>query len=450
MSSELEVAIARAHGARKDALLAARAALGAADPRLLVGRALKLERSAIVAGVHRMDLDATRRILVVGGGKASGLMAVEVERILGDRIDVGAVIVPEAQRSLPRLKKVKFLPSTHPLPTEKGALAVKEMLGVLSQSRSRDLVICLISGGGSSLMPLPVEGVSMQDLAGTTKLLLNAGAEIGEINCVRKHLSQIMGGRLIERIGRAEVLSLIISDVVGDDLGSVASGPTVPDPTTFARAKEVLRRRRVWVAAPSAVRRMIQAGVDRRVSETPKPGSPLFAKVHNVLVGSNMVACAAAKAFLDGTGYRVPFVRGSITGEARKVGRRLALLARSEQGAEPWAAVWGGETTVTVKGQGVGGRNQEVALAAAIGLRGSSKATILSFGTDGIDGVTDAAGAIADSATFERAKRRGLDPGVSLENNDSHLFFKALGDLMVTGPTGTNVNDVMIALKGKD
>ena len=450
MSSELVEAIAGAHGAKKDALLAAKAAIGAADPRLLVGRALKFEGNAIIAGALRLDLGASRRILVVGGGKASGLMAAEVECILQDRIDDGVVIVPEAQRSLPRLKRVEFARSTHPLPTEKGARAVRKMLGILDRLGKGDLVICLVSGGGSSLMPLPAEGVSIEALADTTKMLLNAGAEIGEINCVRKHLSQTMGGRLAERMGRAEVLSLIISDVVGNDLGSVASGPTVPDPTTFAEAMEVLRRYGVWETVPSAVRVTIGAGVEGKVDETPKPGSRLFARVHNVLVGSNSVACAAAKASLEGAGYRVPFFRDSVTGEARMVGRRLARLAPSARGAEPWAAVWGGETTVTVRGQGVGGRNQEVALAAAIALRGSSRATVISFGTDGVDGATDAAGAIADSATFARAKVEGLDPGLFLKNNDSHSFFKAIGGLVVTGPTGTNVNDVMIALKGRD
>ena len=445
MSSGLASAIAEARGGKHDALLAVRASLEASEPRLMVRRALKLGGSVLRVGGLRLDLQSFRRTLVVGGGKASGLMAVEVEAVLGRWISDGVVVVPEIQKFLPELKKVKFARSTHPFPTQKGVRATQRMLGVLDQSGTRDLVICLISGGGSALMPLPLEGVSVRDLADTTRLLLDAGAEIHEVNCVRKHLSQVGGGRLAERARGAMVVSLVVSDVAGDELSSVASGPTVPDPTTYQEALRILKRRGIWERVPVAVRRAIVSGAEGRIGETPKRG-PAFGRVKNLLVGSNRIACEAARASLRKSGYAVSPVFGSAKGDARAMGARLARLVRKER-RQKWGSVWGGETTVTVRGKGVGGRNQEVALAAAVGLRGSSGAVVVSFGTDGIDGPTDAAGAIVDSGTYARAKAKGLDPEGYLEDNDSHSFFRTTGGLLVTGPTGTNVNDVMIALR---
>jgi glycerate-2-kinase len=450
MASALERASEKASSTRRDALLAAAAALRGADPRLMVRRALRLRGEMAKVGGTTLNLRNFRRVIVVGAGKASALMAAELERILRGRVDRGVVIVPEYQHPIPKLRRVRIVKSTHPLPSKKGVRATKKILAVLGGVGEEDLVVCLLSGGASSLMPLPVEGVSVDDIAQTTTLLQKAGAEIGEVNCVRKHLSQIAGGRLVEKTNGAVVLSLIMSDVVGDDLSAVASGPTVPDTTTFAEAVGVLRRLKVWDTVPRSIRRTLRAGVQGRVRETPKPGSALFKKVENILVGSNTGACDQARALLEREGYHVASFLGSVTGEARVVGKQLALLARSGRQGGPWGAVWGGETTVTVRGEGVGGRNQEVALAAAIALKGSSGITVLSLGTDGIDGPTDAAGAIADSTTSERARARGLDPLYFLENNDSNSFFRALGDLVVTGPTGTNVNDVMIALRGRD
>jgi len=448
MLSDLERSLSRAQGGRRDALLAVSACLKAADPRLMVRSAVRLEGGAFLVKGRRLDLRGFRHILVVGGGKASGLMAAEVEHILGDWIYGGVVVVPESQRFLPRLDRVRFARSTHPVPTEKGVMATRRMLRALDGVRAEDLVICLISGGGSALMPLPVDGVSVNDLGETTKLLLGAGAEIGEINCVRKHLSQVAGGRLAERARRAEVLSLVISDVVGDDLGTIASGPTAPDPTTYLGAMRVLKKRGIWGRAPSNIREAIRSGVEGVLAETPKPGDPAFARVNNVLIGSNRIATAAARASLRSSGYEVASFLGEVTGEARTVGRRLALLARKQLRGGKWAAVWGGETTVTVRGEGVGGRNQELALAAAIGLRGAPGIVVVSFGTDGVDGPTDAAGALAESTTYERARSRGLVPEEYLERNDSYAFFRTLGGLVMTGPTGTNVNDIMMALVG--
>jgi glycerate 2-kinase len=445
MPDLLSVWTAEAHGIRKDVLLAAGAALKAANPSVLVRKNMKRQGSKLSTRGLRLDLDEYRRIIVVGGGKASGLMAVEAAKIIGDRLDGGFIIVPDYQKDLPRVGKVRFEKSTHPLPSEKGARAVRRMLRFVDGASRGDLVVVLVSGGGSALMPAPPKGVTVEDLRLTTDLLLKAGADIGETNCIRKHLSQIGGGRLAERVKGAEVLSLVISDVVGDDLSTIASGPTVPDPSTFADARKTLEERRIWTKVPASVRRAVLEGISRKAHETPKPGSRVFEKVNNLVIGSNADACAAAKVSLESRGYRVD-LRMGVTGEARVVGRGLAALAASEV-AIPWAAVWGGETTVSVKGKGVGGRNQEAALAAAIELRGSARVVLSFFGTDGVDGPTRAAGAVADGTTVERGMRRGLSAEEYLKDNDSHSFFKALGDLIVTGPTGTNVNDVMIAVK---
>ena len=446
MPETLSTAVAHADGIRRDVLAAAEAALLAAEPSALVRRKLKVQRNRLNVGGQSLDLDSFRRVVVVGGGKASALMAAAVERALGERIDDGLVIVPDYQRGLPRLRKVRFAKSTHPLPSGKGEGAVREMLRVLDGVGAGDLVVAVLSGGGSALMPYPLEGVSVKEMALTTDLLLKAGTDIRESNCVRKHLSRISGGRLVERANGADVLALLISDVVGDDLGSIASGPTTPDPTTFLDARRVLEDRGIWKKVPISVRRVIAAGVSGSVEETPKPGSRLFDRVNNLIVGSNADACSAAKRALESRGFRAALKTG-VTGEARVVGRDLARLALSRR-AHRWAVVWGGETTVTVAGKGVGGRNQEAALAAAIELEGSSGVALACFGTDGVDGPTDSAGAVVDGTTLGRGLRRGLDAAEFLRNSDSHTFFKALGDLIFTGPTGTNVNDVMIAAGG--
>jgi glycerate 2-kinase len=442
----LRRAIAGAGGMKKDALTAVSAALRASDPARLVRGAVSLEGRKLKVGRWERDLGDYGRVVAIGGGKASGLMAVGLEAALEGRLSEGVVIVPDYQRKLPRLPGVRFVASTHPHPSVKGARAVGTMLRVLEGVGEGDLVVALISGGGSAMMPAPPEGVSIGELDRTSSLLLEGGASIREINTVRKHLSGVAGGRLAEKTGGAEVLALVTSDVVGDDLSSVASGPTVADPTSYGDALRILKARKLWTKVPSSVRKVIQSGVDGVIRDTPKPGDPIFGRVSNILVGSNAVAASAAKESLEDLGYRVT-VSESVTGEARAVGRRLARGALRARTSGPHAMVWGGESTVTVRGRGMGGRNQELALAAAIELEGASDVAVLSFGTDGVDGPTEAAGAYADSSTLSRARTLGLDPQRSLLDNDSHSFFRKLGDLVVCGPTGTNVNDVMVALR---
>lgn len=436
--------------ARGAALRAMQEALSAADPRKLVARAVSLKEGAVVVGGRRFRLERYRRLLVIGGGKASCLMAEGVWSVLGGRVTDGLVVIPEYQRDVPRLERIRFERATHPLPTARGARAVRRMLELVGRPREDDMIICLISGGGSSLMPMPVEGLTLRDKSVTTSLLLRSGADIRELNCVRKHLSAIKGGRLAERLFPATVLTLVISDVVGDDIGYVASGPTAPDPTTYETAKSVLVRRSLWWVVPQPVRGVIQAGIEGRLPETPKPGSNVFLSVHNFLIGRNRDACLAAVRALRAQGYCARLLSTRVTGEAREVGERLGLLASGAAvrgGARQQAAyVAGGETTVTVSGGGRGGRNQELALAAALKMDGARGASVLAFSTDGIDGPTDAAGAFADWRTIGRARAMGMDAERFLEENDSYNFFRRLGDLVVTGPTGTNVNDVVIAI----
>jgi len=445
-TSLLAAAIVGAEGQRRDALSAILAALESSDPRRLVRNAVAFDGKVLSVDNRRYPLNTFRKTVVVGAGKASGLMAAELEHILGARIEEGVVIIPENQSSFVSLKRIRLEKSSHPLPARRGVLAARKVLKTLDRVDKRDLVIFLFSGGGSSLMPLPTPGITLYELRNVTALLLNSGADIEEINCVRKHLSQIAGGRLVERTSGAEVISLIVSDVAGDDPASVASGPTVPDPTTFRMARLALERHKIWDSMPSSVRAAIHSGIAGRIKETPKPGDSAFSRVHNSVIGSNSDACKAAQKALKNLGYQVRYLNEPCTGEARFVGRILAELAISNASRGKWAVVTGGETTVTLRGKGKGGRNQELALSAALALEGGRETTLVSFATDGIDGPTEAAGAITDTSTCNRARTLGLNPSEALKSNDSYTIFRTLGDLIVTGPTGTNVNDVMIVL----
>ncbi len=413
-----------------------------------------MKGEALRVGSLSFDLSRFTRILIIGGGKASGKMALEVERILGKRITGGAVNVPDYLRPRPNCKRIILQDATHPVPSAKGVRGVEKMLRLVGRPTRRDFVICLISGGGSALMPMPVKGVSLRHVQRTTELLLKSGAEIEEVNAVRKHLSAIKGGRLAERLYPATVLSLIISDVVGDRLDSIASGPTVPDGTTYAGAEAVLKRYSIWNKVPLTVRLTIAEGVAGRIEETPKEGAKIFERVHNIVVGGNVLSCEAAARSLRKSGYPTLILSTRIQGEAREVGKLLSrILSDIIKGGlrfpSPMAVVAGGETTVTIRGNGVGGRNQELALSAAIGIAGVKNAYVASMGTDGVDGPTDAAGALVDCQTVPSARRLGLDPDAFLQNNDSNAFFKKLGGLIVTGPTGTNVNDIMVAVACK-
>ena len=426
-------------------------ALQAADPHAIIRDNVNLRNSILRVSDFSLKLDEFERILVIGGGKASAGMALEIERILGNRITGGSVNIPDYAKPWPKSSRIVFNPATHPIPSQRGVLGVEKMLQLIGKASGKDLVICLISGGGSALMPQPAPGITLSNKRKTTELLLTSGANIHETNTVRKHLSGIKGGRLAEKLFPAMILSLIISDVVGDAFESIASGPTVPDDTTYQDAHKVLESHGLWTKVPESVCDHISKGMTGEVPETPKPGSTIFARVRNLLVGSNEHSCGAAARALRQRGYRTLVYSTKTQGESKEVGKTLSGLARDIRESQipiapPAAIVAGGETTVTVQGKGRGGRNQELALSAALSIQGLKGILVASIGTDGVDGPTDAAGAVADGTTIERAMRNGLDVKSFLDENDSYPFFKKLDDLIITGPTGTNVNDIMIAI----
>ena len=433
----------------RDVLHAMNAALAAADPARIIREHLKLSGSTLHVDRLQYPLKDYRRIFVIGGGKASGYMAEEIEKLLGNWITRGLVIIPDYLRPMPRTRRIIYHPATHPIPTRKGVEGVLAMLRLVDDISRDDLVIVLVSGGGSALMPLPVEGIKLGDEAKITSLLLRSGAGIEEINTVRKHLSQVRGGRLAERLYPATVLTLIISDVVGDKVDAIASGPTVPDSTTYRDVELVLKKYDLWFQIPENARRIITRGLSGSIPETPKQKNKVFRLVQNVIVGNNRASCLAAAAAMTKAGYRTQVLSIRITGEAREAGGIFGSIVRdirenSLPFAPPAALIAGGETTVTVLGKGKGGRNQELALAAAVKISGAEGVVVGSFATDGIEGRTDAAGAVADGSTITRALRLRMDPEECFRNNDSYQYFSKLKDLVITGPTGTNVNDIAI------
>lgn len=433
---------------RDSALAIFQAALTAADPRAAVHRVMQRDGHRLRVNGRVYDLDRVSRVFVVGLGKASAAMAQAVEAILGDRIERGWVNVKYGH--LAPLQRIHLHEAGHPLPDANSVKGAEEILRLLDQTTPSDLVICLISGGGSALLEFPVEGVTLDDMRATTDVLLRSGATIDEINTVRKHLSQVKGGQLARR-SHAPLISLILSDVIGSPLDIIASGPTAPDSGTFASALAVIDRRGGRARFPASVAEHTERGARGQVVETPKADDATFARVQNVIIADNAIACTAALQEAQSRGFHSLLLSTFVQGEAREVARLLAAIAKEELAsgqpvARPACIIAGGETTVTVRGDGKGGRNQELALAAAIELRGLENVLILSGGTDGTDGPTDAAGAIADGETTARAEDKGLDARSFLARNDAYHFFDPLGDLMITGPTNTNVNDLMIVL----
>jgi hydroxypyruvate reductase len=387
-------------------------------------------------------------------------MARGARSTLGERLAGGALVLPAGQEGEAPAGFAVF-GGGHPMPTDEGVRGARAVLALAESLGEDDLLLCLVSGGGSALATLPPEGVSLQDLQETTRRLLAAGATIGELNCVRKHLDRLKGGRLARTAAPARVAALILSDVVGDPLDVIASGPVSADPTTFEDALRVLERRGLLETAPAAVRAHLERGRQGEEPESPGPDDPAFAGVTTAVVGSNRLAAEAARAEAERRGYATLLLSTLVTGEAREVGRVLAalgaeVLRSGRPAAAPACLVAAGETTVTVAGAGRGGRNQEVALGAAVALdellgqdpEAAGRILVASAGTDGIDGPTDAAGALATGDTVVRAKKLDLDPQRALADNDAYPFFEALGDLIVTGPTGTNVMDLMLVLAG--
>ena len=421
---------------RKQARSIFQAALAAADPV-----------EAVTRHLERLNATRFRRIFVVGAGKAGASMAKAAERVLSRRITAGLVNVKDGH--LAKLRRIELHECGHPVPDARGEAGAKRIADIASGAESGDLVLCLISGGASALLPLAAEPVTLEEKQATTRLLLASGANIHEINAVRKHISRIKGGQLAGMAAPATVEALLLSDVIGDNLDVIGSGPTASDASTFGDALAILDKYRIRESVPASVRERIELGASGGIAETPKPGDPAFRHVRNTIVGSNRLALDAAARRARELGFRTLVLSSEIEGETREIARMHAAIAREiartgRPVKPPACIVTGGETTVALKGGGLGGRNQEFVLAAAIDIAGTPNVVVFSAGTDGTDGPTDAAGAIADGESLHRnpEARRYLN------DNDSYHYFQSLGDLVITGPTNTNVMDVRIVLVG--
>ncbi len=431
---------------RKDMMAVLAAALEAVDPAQAVRNCVRREGARLVIGDDTYDIDSYRRVFVVGAGKASGPMAQALEEILGDRLAGGVVNVKDGY-AVPT-RKIELIEAAHPVPNERGLLGTERILRLAEEAGPDDLVICLISGGGSALMELPAADITLDDLQQLTDLLLRSGATINEVNTVRKHISRVKGGGLARAAAPATLIALILSDVVGNPLDFIASGPTVPDTTTFQDARGLLGRFRLQDAVPARVRAQLQRGLAGEIPDSPTEGDPIFARTAAVLVGSNEIAARAALDAAQNLGYNALLVTTWVEGEAREVAKVMAgvakgLIRHHSPLPPPACLIFGGETTVTVRGDGAGGRSQEMALSAAIALDGWENVAVMAAGTDGTDGPTDAAGGIAHGEVLARARALGLDPQAFLDANDSYHFLRQTDTLLVTGPTNTNVNDLV-------
>jgi hydroxypyruvate reductase len=422
---------------RRQAARIFRTALRAADPH-----------HAVAHYLARRDYSRFRHVYVIGAGKAAAAMADAAESALGPIVTGGLVNVKDGH--IAKLRRVEWNECGHPLPDARGVAGAERIAAIARAAGEGDLVLCLVSGGASALLPSPAPPVTLAEKQKVTRLLLECGAEIREINAVRKHLSAIKGGQLARIAWPARVETLLVSDVIGDAIDVIGSGPTAPDPSTFLDAARVLDRHGIRNQVPAAVCARIEQGVAGAIDETPKPGDPLFARVRNTVIGDNRLALDAAARQARELGFRTLILSSEIAGETREIARMHAAIAReiarSGRPARPPACILtGGETTVTLRGAGKGGRNQEFALAAALDIAGLDNVVVFSAGTDGTDGPTDAAGAIADGDTL----RRNPNARRYLDTNDSYHYFESLGDLVITGPTNTNVADVRILLIGK-
>lgn len=426
-----------------------RAGLDAVDPEQAVRRYVRREDKTLLVGDRSYGLDRYKRIILVGAGKGTAPMAKALEDILGDMLTGGRIIVKYGY-GMP-LKSIHVVEAGHPIPDESGLRAAEELLGELQRCTEEDLVIFAFSGGGSALLPAPIPPFTLDQKQECTRLLLECGATIDEINAIRKHLSRSKGGQLAKEAYPATMISLLLSDVVGDRLDVIASGPTVPDESIFGDCIGIVERYDLVERLPKGVMERFKGGLAGVVPETPKQGDPVFLKVQNLIVGNNRDCLLAAREKVRSLGYNTLVLSSQIEGEAREVAQVIAAIGKeicqiSLPIAPPACILAGGETTVTIHGSGKGGRNQELALACAIAIDGREGISMFSAGTDGTDGPTDAAGAIVDGTTCGRAREAGLDPNAFLMANDSYSFFESLGGLLKTGPTRTNVMDILCML----
>ncbi|WP_089721711.1 glycerate kinase type-2 family protein [Candidatus Entotheonella palauensis] len=436
---------------RTDARLIFDAGIASVDPVAAVQKTVTRQGDFLSVAGEVYDLRQYAHVYVIGAGKAGATMAQGLENVLQDRLTAGAVTVKYDH--VAPVTTVTLHEAGHPIPDAAGVRGAEAMMHLAQQAGENDLVFCLLSGGGSALSPAPSAGITLEEKQQFTSLLLACGASIDEINTLRKHLSRLKGGQLARLVAPARLITLVLSDVVGDRLDVIASGPTVPDASTFTDCREIVARYRLMDQLPPSIRSHLQRGCAGQLPETPKAGEPMFDRCQTVLIGSNRIALQAAAQQARDLGYPPLVLSSSIQGEAREIARVHAAMAHEirQSGlpmSPPVCVLAGGETTVTLLGQGKGGRNQEFALAAAMDIDGLEGVVILSGGTDGTDGPTDAAGAVADGATARRAQALGLNPEEVIQRSDSYSFFNALDDLLFTGPTGTNVMDIYILLVG--
>lgn len=436
----------RSHQRRDDIEAIIKAGIAAVEPATCVIRAVRLEGSRLAVAGREYDLSKIERILVLGAGKGSAAMAAGLESVLGGRIAGGRVTVKYGH-SCP-LTRVVIGEAGHPVPDEAGVKEAQEALKLAGDAGANDLVFCLISGGGSALWPAPVAPLTLPEKQAVTKLLLGCGASIDEINAVRKHLSRIKGGQLAAAVAPARLIGLMLSDVIGDRLDVIASGPTCPDAHRFADAWNVIGKYKLEERIPESAATYLRKGMAGQHPETPKPNSEIFARVQNEIVGSNTAALEAAAEIARVRGYTVNVITSSQSGDtvslARDIAGRVDAL-RGQPGRQ--CLLWGGETTVVLCDEpGLGGRNQHLALSVAKSIQGAHDVTFASVGTDGTDGPTDAAGAIVDGETLSRGAKQGMDCKRHLNGHDSYPYLKACGDLVITGPTNTNVMDVQVLL----
>ncbi len=424
------------------------AGLAAADPVASIPQVCNRKDDTLCVGRRRYDLQKYERVVCMGIGKASARMAMALRQLLGKHLDGGLIIVKDYPNC--PIKNIDVWKAGHPIPNAQSHRAAKAAERLLKSLTTRDLLIVLISGGSSSLLASPTTGLTLKNKQRTTHLLLRSGATIQEMNIVRKHLSAIKGGQFITSTS-ATIISLILSDVLDDDLSTIGSGLTSPDPSTFLDARHILDRYHLWNRIPAAVKHHIVKGIKEVVPETIKPGAPQLKRVQNVIIGNNQLAVKQIAKTAKRLGLCPHIQTTSLQGEAKEIGSTIASLAKNignEKGPirPPACIIWGGEPTVTVTGQGKGGRAQECALSAAIGMAGLSNMIMAGLGTDGSDGPTDVAGAVIDGNTIARATLKGINADKALQTHDSYTFFKQVDGHIKTGPTGTNVNDIYLLL----
>ncbi|QNA45766.1 glycerate kinase type-2 family protein [Lacibacter sediminis] len=420
-----------------------RSAVAAVQPTALLPQHLQLKKNILQIGNQSISL-ATTNLYVIGAGKAAAAMAQTVESILGDQIKAG-IVTTKYEHALP-LEKINCIEAAHPLPDEKSVDAVEQTINLLQQTKADDVIICLISGGASSLWADTPAGISLKELQQTFDLLLKSGASIDEMNCVRRHLSQIKGGQLLRHAPQAHWFTLIISDVPGDQLQDIASGPTCADATTFADAMHIINNYQLQQQLPTSVLHYLQKGLKGKLADTIKPGDKLTGQVTNTIIGSNKTAITAAKQKAEELGYTVIVQEELLTGETADAATAIMQKATQYHSKKPACFLFGGETTVTVTGNGKGGRNQHLALCALQQLNNKPNISLLAAGTDGTDGPTDAAGAFADDALREDADDQQLSIKDAINDNDAYPFFEKVNGLLKTGATQTNVMDIVIVL----